>query len=311
MFGSAVLEVAIGLVFVFLLVSLICSQVSNKISEWLRWRAIELENGIRDLILKDDPSGGQLQRLYANPLIQSFSLAEGTTQRWFQSLPGIDRAGRLGSLPISIPPRTFVLALFDTFVPNSSGATTVSQLYNSVKAMPDSPLKQSLLPLITAKEERIDQARQNVEDWFNGAMDRVSEVYKRNMWRISVLVGLLVSLILNVDAIAITSNLWRDPTLRSAVASAAAEYEKNPSTQPQAMEELNRLELPIGWHVDHLPGFPWLSFRPKDWQATSTEFMPWWSTLIKLLGWTITGLAGAQGAPFWFDLLRKLTQRNA
>ena len=34
---------------------------------------------------------------------------------------------------------------------------------------------------------------------------------------------------------------------------------------------------------------------------------PW---LYVILGWLITTVAAAQGAPFWFDLLRKLVSRN-
>ncbi|MBI4786202.1 MAG: hypothetical protein HY782_04045 [Chloroflexi bacterium] len=328
MFGSAVLEVAIGIVFVFLLVSLICSQIGNKISEALKWRADELEKGIRDLVFHGDVT--KLGLLYQNPLIEALvpTVPEPSALRqWLGALPILKQLGglfssvqvalkqRLGvdlreGKPISIPSRTFVLALFNTFVPGSSGKTTVTDLHDAVARIPDSRLKTSLLALLTAKNDEIDTARKNVEDWFNGAMDRVSESYRRNMWHLALIIGLSVSVVMNVDAIAITSNLWRDPTLRAAVAAAAGEFER--SGQPdEAQRVLNQLDLPIGWQMDRIPDAPWLRFTPKDWATPPADFSYLRALLLKLIGWIVTGLAGAQGAPFWFDLLRKLTQRDS
>src|SRR5512141_2905594 len=125
MFGSAVLELAIGIVFVFLLVSLICSQIGNMISESLKWRAIELEKGIRDLILNGDP--GDLERLYNHPLIQSLNKEESPAQKFALRLihnPVVQTVfhprDRAGERPTNIPSRTFILAFFDTFVPNQT-----------------------------------------------------------------------------------------------------------------------------------------------------------------------------------------------
>ena len=327
MFGSAVLEVAIGLIFVFLLVSLICSQIGNKISEALKWRAGELEKGLRDLIFNGDVT--KLRVFYENPLIQALvpTVPEPSALRqWLAAVPVLKQLGdiirviqdslkaRLGvdlreGKPINIPSRTFVLALFNTFVPGSSGKTTVTELYEAATRMPDSTLKTSLLALITAKNDEIDTARKNVEDWFNGSMDRVSDSFKRNMWRMALVIGLSVSVVMNVDALAVTSALWRDPTLRAAVAAAAERFEQNQQHE-DAQRVLDQLNLPIGWQVERVPNFPWFQPTPKDWLISQPNFSFTRAFFLKLIGWLITGLAGAQGAPFWFDLLKKLTDRN-
>jgi hypothetical protein len=49
MFGSDVLEVAIGLIFVYLLLSVICSAINETIEVWLKKRGADLERGIREL----------------------------------------------------------------------------------------------------------------------------------------------------------------------------------------------------------------------------------------------------------------------
>ena len=65
MFGSAVLEIAIGLVFVFLTISLILSAFTELLSSWVRWRASNLWKALRGML---GPS--MQEQLYAHPLVQ-------------------------------------------------------------------------------------------------------------------------------------------------------------------------------------------------------------------------------------------------
>ena len=55
MFGSGILEVAIGIIFIYLLVSLLCSAVREGIEAWTKTRAAYLEYGIRELLHDADP----------------------------------------------------------------------------------------------------------------------------------------------------------------------------------------------------------------------------------------------------------------
>jgi len=294
MFGSTVLEVAIGMAFVFLSVSLICSGVGSKISDWLGSRAKHLENGIRDLLMNGDPA--LVDKIYGSELIKSLAPP--------------------GQKPIDIPAKTFVLAVFDVFVPGASGKTTVAELHDAIAGMSDSPIKNKLLTLVNNAETSVDAARENVENWFNAAEDRMTSTYHQNMWSIAVVIGLCTSILFNVDSVAIGTTLWKDPAVRSALASTATEYAKQSADNPndsvkrdnavKAIDDLNKLNLPIGWQLTVRPTF---SLVPNDW-AKSGQPIGGVAYLLKLIGWAITGLAGAQGAPFWFDLLKKLTQRN-
>lgn len=60
MFGSEILEVAIGLIFVFLISSLAVMSVREIIESVLKTRAVHLERGIRQLL--DDPGGAMIAR---------------------------------------------------------------------------------------------------------------------------------------------------------------------------------------------------------------------------------------------------------
>src|SRR4051812_32756101 len=68
MFGSRILEVAIGILCVFLLVSIICTAVREGLDGWLKTRAAFLEMGIREL-LHDRDAVGLARTFYTHPLI--------------------------------------------------------------------------------------------------------------------------------------------------------------------------------------------------------------------------------------------------
>ena len=74
MFGSEMLDIIISLIFVYLLLSLICSALREGIETWLKQRAVYLERGIREL-LHDRTGEGLTKMLYNHPLI--FSLFQG------------------------------------------------------------------------------------------------------------------------------------------------------------------------------------------------------------------------------------------
>jgi hypothetical protein len=110
MFNSAILEVAIGIIFVYLLLSLLCSAANEIVELWLKKRATDLERGIREL-LKSTPgeSGDLVHKLYDHPLINGLFKGvyadSGITGFW-RSLKGT-------KLPAYIPSRNFALGLMD------------------------------------------------------------------------------------------------------------------------------------------------------------------------------------------------------
>jgi hypothetical protein len=128
-------------------------------------------------------------------------------------------------------------------------------------------LKESLTPLILNvdkyikdKEQAIAKAKQNVEMWFTETMDRLSGVYKRRAQVISFIVGVSLALLVNLDSVAITEALWREPTLRQALIAQAeikVAQAKATGEVPKTLESdnlvsdlqqtLQDLSLPFGW----------------------------------------------------------------
>jgi len=182
----------------------------------------------------------------------------------------------------------------------------------------------------TEKEKHLAQARQDVEKWFDDSMDRVSGVFKRYSQRMAFIIGFLVALVLNVDSINLTLYLWRDPSIRQALAAQASKYEipqnelqNNPQQAfQQVSDQFIGLNLPVGWGINASNGAVYqdgnCQLFPGDNQSFGIPVLgvnkcivpPLSSTqtnlVVKLAGIFLTAIAAMQGAPFWFDMLKRL-----
>src|SRR5688500_7127451 len=111
MLGSTMLDVAIGIVFVFVLLSTVCAAIREGIEGKLKTRAAYLEQGIREL-LHDLDGKGLAHSFFNHPLI--FALYSGGYSGAAQDgkrRPKLLAQG--GSLPSYIPARSFAIVLLD------------------------------------------------------------------------------------------------------------------------------------------------------------------------------------------------------
>ena len=117
MFNSEALEVAIGMAFFFLFVSLVCTAVKEWLEGIFKWRAMDLDRALRTLLC--DVDGTTTSQLLRHPLL--FSLFPGNydpaqlRSSWFT--PGTGslhmRFSHRRHLPSYIPTAQFVMALID------------------------------------------------------------------------------------------------------------------------------------------------------------------------------------------------------
>ncbi len=237
MFGSGILDVAVGLVLAFLSVSLIASAVREIIEMLLKSRAMDLERGVRELL--SDPA--VTQKVFDHPLIKSlyggvYSLANLKPARGFFGGAGPGKSMPVGarrSLPSYIPANQFAVALIDLVTqgkfaePNVAPAElqaplTVADLRTAAASIQNDYIKRALLSAVEMAGDDIEKVRANLESWFNGTMDRVSGWYKRRTQFILFAIGFGAAVVLNVDAVTIAQRLGSDEALRRAVVASAA-----------------------------------------------------------------------------------------
>jgi hypothetical protein len=344
MFNSDILEVAIGVIFVFILVSIICSAVREGIETKLKTRAAYLEHGIRELLR--DPSGrGLTTWFYEHPLIA------GLYPGYYQP-PGADavadrprprkgedgNAARLrrdrsstydpsimargGNLPSYIPARNFALTLLDLAArgPVSQGNSgsaarevTPETIRSNLRNIQSPAIQRVVLNALDTGRGDLEKVRKELETWFDSGMDRVSGWYKRSTQYILFAIGLAVAVVFNVDTLAIGNYLYRHPAARAVVV-ARAEKAMQTTTDTSAIDArralavLDSLGLPIGWEGVRLEK-PWVvKHRPNKPDVVRPQPLKWWGSAVAwpLLGWMLTGFAATMGAPFWFDVLNKV-----
>lgn len=272
---SAVLEVILGVSFLFAVLSLVASGAQEMISAAAKLRARTLEKGIANLL--DDRS--EAHALYLHPLIQS--LYRGSRR------------------PSYVPREKFALALLDSKVRPAVGAVgaQIKAVPGAIAQLPPGQVRDTLDLLWRDARDDVDTFRRNVEGWFDDSMERVSGWYRRLTQVILFCLGVVLAIGLNVNTITVAQRLWTDAPLRAAVAARAKQAEPPPAQgspdftkavdQVQTgLKTVEGLSLPIGW-TD--------GARPSTWYGA-------------LAGWLFTAVAISMGAPFWFDLLGRVAR---
>jgi hypothetical protein len=321
--GLSILDVAIGLVVVYLVLSLICSSINEGIETFLKNRSRQLERGIREILA--DPDGTKVTQLvYNHPLISG--LFQGHYDPAHLKQRRFPRGKYYGktNLPSYIPASNFALAILDILLPSTAAGPggAAAALNRSVDhpdtlgvslraAAMDFPVPavgRAVALLVDACAYDVVLVRTSIEAWYNSTMDRVSGWYKRRTQMILFSVALIMAAALNVDTIDIANHLAADPALRNSLVSTAQEYARSdimrnerPAPAPggetagqqvsaridRVQQNISRLEslgVPIGW--GHHPEDPYRWF-------------------LKVAGILASALAAALGAPFWFDILNR------
>lgn len=222
MFGSTVLEVAIGLTFCYATVALIVSTVQEALASAVRMRARMLVDGVRRM-LGDHAFTGLARSVYAHALVNPHD-------------PDADRPHALAYKPSYIEPRNFSVALLDA-VQTIPGDFV--QLGRDIDAITDVAVKRALQGFYqrAAGDRLVFESA--LTSWFNSAMERVSASYKRRSMLVSLLLSLLLAVLFNIDSIHLFRSLWQHPALAAHIGAATGQIDSG------TMNAL--MTLPIGW----------------------------------------------------------------
>jgi len=231
-----------------------------------------------------------------------------------------------------------------SFKENASEDETINRIRAGVTALSIThpQLKQTMYAIMNGmpqsiwqKENELELVRMNIEEWFNNSMNRLTGWYKRRSLITTLIVGILLASIVNVDSINLIGRLWREPDLRIAILSNIENILTQNNTtildvgQLSAIQQqFSEITLPVGWlgsptqlTGDQVTIFPEVCTRfpqkendiygvmisgqcyPIINSPQVTDLTGW---LIKLAGIFISGVAASPGASFWFDVLKKI-----
>lgn len=320
---DAILEVAIGLVFVWLVISVATMEGQTRIGTLFNWRAEYLEKSISSM-LKDRTL---VDKFYNHPLVLELALKDkgGQTVK--------DKKGRV-KRPEYIPNPIFATAAFEVIMnAGKEGADvpvdtmSIDEMKASMKSLGEkNPELARVTHYIFPKmgsitdevETKLVEYRKNTEGWFNDVMSQTSSWYKIRAQWLAFWIGLSIAVMMNIDTIHIAQKLWQEPTARAVIV-AQAQSSAQSETPPEdiSFSTARSLNFPVGWtttplDTDFCPLLSVVNYQfviRSGGKCLSVTSLPalnnFWGILVKLFGYLLTALAAAQGAPFWFDILRK------
>lgn len=231
MFGSYLVELVIGLSFLFAVLGIVTSAVTEAALSVMKVRAQHLKEWLEQWSaqLAVHPGGNAAQPGVALPL---FSLSA------LRNHPLVASQNRGSDTPSYLPADHLAAAVLQILaMPIGSGCigqelkAAEGTLRSHIANLQSEPLKRAFNTLLnSAASKAIDgsglaQALSNeTEKWINSSMDRVEGWTKRYAKKISLVVATVICLAFNVSALEVLRVLSSDAPLRTQMASTAAGY---------------------------------------------------------------------------------------
>lgn len=272
MFGSIVLEVAIGMIVCFGSVALMASSLQEAVASMCRLRARTLLKGI-DQLLNGHPL---VLDIYNHALVNP--RGDGRAQ----SIGGLSM--RLA--PSYIAPLNFSRALLDSL---QKGQVAFANLRPVLASISDPQVRTCLCGMYDRAAGDVDRFEAEIARWFDAAMDRISGAYKRHAQCWAFVFALALAVAFNIDASHVLTQLWKMAAagvFHLPVAGAMHDVD-------DALAALDR--LPIGWGGG-LGQIGLVLYMIPGWLVTASSSLfgaPFW---FGLLG-KITNLRGAGEKP--------------
>jgi hypothetical protein len=281
LFGSVVLEVALGLVFVYAWFSLACSAIVEFLESFRAQRGKFLAVAIERML------GAELKsKFYEHGLIRSLS----TSNR----------------LPSYLPLRSFATVTLDLL------GVDAAQFRQQLDVMPGEC--GATLRALTKHANSYEQVVIALDQWFDSTMERCSGWFRRRARWTAFMTALVAASLLNVDSVEIASTLYSDTHLRLSVTAQADAEGQVPIVMRRVADKCPQMmnipvesgTLPLGWENSRFASRA--QWAERAWTQPAFWLGP---VLMKILGLVVTALAGSLGAAFWFDLLRRLLASRA
>lgn len=283
------LDVALGLVVVYLTFSLALTALNEGVAAALSSRAKWLRRGIAALLTPagDDPHKTSTTEFYASPFVRY--LGEG----------GWGKGGR----PSYLPSWTVLQGLL-----NGVSAAKVevfddlAKIKAAIEKLPaNSPVRVALLDLCARAGTDLEAFRRLLDEWFDGFEKQVMAWYRQKTQFVLMAMSVAVAAAMNVDTVAIARQLSTDPKVREAAVAVALKQAQvaPPALGASAPDAANARE-----HIDELAGTGLaIGWNDTEWRHTLSGVG---NALAKIGGLMLSALAFSLGAPFWFDALKKL-----
>jgi hypothetical protein len=311
MFQGPTFDVAIGIVLLFLVMSLLASALVETVGGFFHRRSKNLWDTI-DLLLgsaetgEGDDARKLVDRIYRQPFVTKLiqpkaqrlypkEVGEGYTTpglRSYKSTLDTGERKRRFHGPQNITPTVFAKAFIESVQPGGNVDTNVAELKTKIAKLPEAVSK-PIGALLSDVDNDFVAARTHIENWYDSHMNAVSVWYRKQTRYFLFAAGLIIAVAGNIDAIGSAKTLYRDQAVRESVLAAAGTIgQSDCRTQTGANAQVDCLRTDLAGAVS----------LPVGWADVDTTSGAW---MLRSLGWLLVAGGVTLGAPFWFDLLRR------
>ncbi|GAA3844664.1 hypothetical protein GCM10022226_79770 [Sphaerisporangium flaviroseum] len=328
--NSVYIDLAIGLVLAFLLFSMLVSGLNEGLVRLLGIRGKFLWAYLRDTL--DGPDGkkswipstigevfGRLPfSKDARPAFSDLpapvqSTATTWSERLYERLREIDHRKDGKTSIASIPPGSFAMAVMEIVTGEGGVPTLLAKLKEG-----HSPLYGPLNGVWDTAEGDLDAFRKGVEKWFDGEMQRLTMLYRRYVRWVIAALGLVLTLVFSMDSLEYGRAILTDNAIRAQVAATADGGVRSVSGLRDKCPDHPNDPYACVTEVLSAPAFVQIvgnapvSVKIPDtgspkWSWNGGEWLQRMVTPGHWPGFLLTFFALLFGAPFWWDIFRRLT----
>jgi hypothetical protein len=337
MSGFPIVDLVIGIMFIYFLLSVINNSIVEIFIKVTKARAKILEEW--------------LDKVFSKPV----QLPDGTSKKLGQAIMdhlSVSGLSASGKSPSYIDAKNFSTAILEKLTYNPSDpdsiaynlADIIAKLKNT-KALPEElkrtfvsyavEAQQSYTAISVKTVGEIEMFKAKIENWYDTSTERLAGALKQRYTRkITFWLAVIITVGMNVDTISLTKYLYTNPEARAKLVAQAYETLKDTAvisnierikagSNDSAKANLDQLEkdikdevqqikearatlnstLPLGWDSAEYCHF---KMSQGNWNYLTPFKFLISKVPSKLPGWLLTIFAIMMGAPFWFELLNKI-----
>lgn len=285
-----ILDYGLPLVFVYFVLSLISSTLSQILMDTFEVRGKTLE---RFLILIAGENADDLLNLPQIRALQPIKF-----KSWFSIFGAQTEPKKLENIPIPV----LVDAFFSLMgLGNTKKKQGVRDIKTAIRNMPESGGKQALLNWLEQGISNLEDLRSNTQVYFSGLLEQAIATVNARSRSFVISFAVFMVVLFNVDSIQMVRDLVYGPQ-EEAAARALAVAQADAILQQEGAETADVADL-----IDQLNDFDYIKIGWFSLTLPRTNSVFDWAGFIalKIAGLAITAVFASQGSTFWFDLLAK------
>ena len=262
MTGNVALDIFIGIVFVYLLYSLLATIIMEIIATFLGLRARNLNYALKRMLRDekriDNVCVKYLRGIWISVIkIGGWSINRESPELYksFIKQPSIKylSSGSIFSKPSYITAQNFAKALVDTLKGDQDQGNLPERIKTGISGLPvSSDTRIHLESLLEDANNDIQKFRLLLGNWFDNTMERTIGWYKKNTQLLLLIIGFIVAVAFNANTFHIINKLSKDEKAREQLVLLSTSYLKENQDVIEKLDSLKQSDAVFSSKFDTL-----------------------------------------------------------